>query len=523
MKTIFIIIFAACMALPFCEKSNAQNYQTIRSDFKHFFNSSDGIFKAIKTDSVRFVNSDSVIYNFRTYRQYPFQDCPVQPFAPSWLGEKTIIQPSGNNLFFNKNFDTITIKTNATVNDSWIVLSLTNGEKITGTLISKTEETILGTTDSVKTITLERQDQNGTPITDIINGKEIRFGKELGLISTLDFYEFPYDTISLNLVGMENPRVGYTIPTWGDIYDFEIGDEFHVRYNLFNGHFGSFCGNSSGTAIDRKNIKTVTEKTQGVNSVTYTMHIRENYHYSHSEQGNVNDSVYDFIGEYDSVITYTNLDQFADTLYPGEFRTHTQYDASGIGREGIIKSDTCNQTGINLIFITNDEGEYTYMDSINNGCFQNQALHLSPNCWGNFTQFSTGCGLSNSYGYCGDQCWDYHRTDKLVYYKKGSEECGSPISESEINAIENHNLSPFSSTLYPNPANNLATIDFENINNANFSLQVFDIIGRTVIEQTTIKTNRTELILRNLSPGIYHYHLLSQQEHKQSFGKFVVN
>lgn len=88
-------------------------------------------------------------------------------------------------------------------------------------------------------------------------------------------------------------------------------------------------------------------------------------------------------------------------------------------------------------------------------------------------------------------------------------------------SIEETFLETFTSTLYPNPSTNSATIEFENPTNANFSLQVFDITGRTVIEQN-IKTNRTQLNTQHLPPGIYQYRLISQKERRQSFGKFVV-
>jgi len=93
------------------------------------------------------------------------------------------------------------------------------------------------------------------------------------------------------------------------------------------------------------------------------------------------------------------------------------------------------------------------------------------------------------------------------------ETCGS---------IRENSLTSFSSTLFPNPAHNSATIKFENPTHAIFNLQVFDITGRMVIEQTNIRSNRTELNTRNFPPGIYHYRLLAEKEKLQSSGKFVV-
>lgn len=89
-------------------------------------------------------------------------------------------------------------------------------------------------------------------------------------------------------------------------------------------------------------------------------------------------------------------------------------------------------------------------------------------------------------------------------------------------SVPENELTHFFSSLFPNPANNSATIEFENPTNSHFSLQVFDITGRAVIEQTNIRGNRAQLNTQHLPSGIYQYRLLSEKERKQSFGKFVV-
>ncbi len=82
---------------------------------------------------------------------------------------------------------------------------------------------------------------------------------------------------------------------------------------------------------------------------------------------------------------------------------------------------------------------------------------------------------------------------------------------------------PFTSTLYPNPATNSATLEFENPTNTAFNLQVFDITGRVVIEQSIITTNRIQLNTQHLPAGIYHYRLIAAEEKLQSFGKLIID
>lgn len=101
-------------------------------------------------------------------------------------------------------------------------------------------------------------------------------------------------------------------------------------------------------------------------------------------------------------------------------------------------------------------------------------------------------------------------------YNATGQPCDFPIS---VGVSENEFIK---TTLYPNPANNSATLEFENPTNTSFNFQIFDITGRVVMEQSAITTNRITLNTQHLPAGIYHYRLLAEEKKKQSFGKFVV-
>ncbi len=89
--------------------------------------------------------------------------------------------------------------------------------------------------------------------------------------------------------------------------------------------------------------------------------------------------------------------------------------------------------------------------------------------------------------------------------------------------MDNHeNTITVFSTLYPNPANGFVTIEFENTSNAAFRLQIIDLAGRVVMEQTNITTGRVQVNTQSLDSGVYHYRLLSESAKKQSFGKLIV-
>jgi hypothetical protein len=88
-------------------------------------------------------------------------------------------------------------------------------------------------------------------------------------------------------------------------------------------------------------------------------------------------------------------------------------------------------------------------------------------------------------------------------------------------SVSEHSL--FTSTLYPNPTTHYTTLEFENPTNAIFNLQVFDITGRVVMEQSAITSNRITLNTQHLPAGIYHYRLMALEEKLQSFGKLIIH
>jgi hypothetical protein len=95
---------------------SGQNYQTVYSDRIAYFEDETGNVKCIRIDSVA-GNIDSVLYPFHNIQQLDY-DC-FTPYGDSWIGEKIIIDTNGFNYFFNRDHDTIKIKTNALMNESW--------------------------------------------------------------------------------------------------------------------------------------------------------------------------------------------------------------------------------------------------------------------------------------------------------------------------------------------------------------------------------------------------------------------
>ena len=100
----------------------------------------------------------------------------------SWIGSKIIVKENGDNLFFNKNNDTICIKTRASEGNSWTALQLTDSTFIQASVVSHDVMTFMGIQDSVKTIVFQAYNNSMEPEESNVNGLEICLSKNHGLV-----------------------------------------------------------------------------------------------------------------------------------------------------------------------------------------------------------------------------------------------------------------------------------------------------------------------------------------------------
>ncbi|MDD5185259.1 MAG: hypothetical protein PHS84_08380 [Paludibacter sp.] len=140
-----IILFFMLLFVVF--SLSAYDYQTVYSHRTALYADSQGAIKSMRIDSVKF-DVDSILYPLKNIQQLDV-DCST-PYGASWLGSKIIINKQWN-YFLNENADTIKIKTDAKLNETWTVYRKTDTE-IWATVTKVELLTFLGLTDSVKTI-----------------------------------------------------------------------------------------------------------------------------------------------------------------------------------------------------------------------------------------------------------------------------------------------------------------------------------------------------------------------------------
>jgi poly(3-hydroxybutyrate) depolymerase len=83
--------------------------------------------------------------------------------------------------------------------------------------------------------------------------------------------------------------------------------------------------------------------------------------------------------------------------------------------------------------------------------------------------------------------------------------CGDPLDCAYSNPVAVNHLSPLPSLIevYPNPATTNFTVNLERLAGENFSIEVFDAMGKTVETKTGLGNERVVINTENLSRGMY--------------------
>lgn len=87
-------------------------------------------------------------------------------------------------------------------------------------------------------------------------------------------------------------------------------------------------------------------------------------------------------------------------------------------------------------------------------------------------------------------------------------------------SVNEYQFNNISSKAYPNPGSSKIIIEFKNLKNEEFVLQVYSSKGERVYLKERINTD--QIVLLNLTSGIYTYRLVSLKGRKISNGKLVV-
>ena len=90
-----------------------------------------------------------------------------------------------------------------------------------------------------------------------------------------------------------------------------------------------------------------------------------------------------------------------------------------------------------------------------------------------------------------------------------------------VEGIEHSRMNDFNSNIYPNPGNQLMTIEFENNNLHSVLLEVFDDTGRLIFRGSGEEQGDFRVNVSSFQSGAYFYRLVDHTSNRVSHGKFI--
>jgi hypothetical protein len=434
---------------------NAQDYQNICSPGITFYKKQNLYFEALRQDSVHLAGSnDTIFYSYLTIRDS--SGYCMDTTNGDALGRKVYKKHDGWFWFFNLRKDTIKLNSQATLNQSWKYCSLPGNCYLQATVTAIITDSVLGTTDQVKVISFQAKNASNSNIFSIFNQKKIKLSKHYGLSMVYDIYMTPVDTVNLILIGKTTPPLGVQPFNWSDVYNYDVGDEFHYYY---------YQTYNNETTVQSRTIDKILDKTVYGNIDSVRYQVEECKTIISAEPPH-------FTEYHDTVIEKYNFIQLSNdptiTMLPDEF-DFFDYMAS--------ISRTYSDFHSRLVQIFNDCG-YSPGWSGSHGCITGPF-----ESWGPVSSYVPGLGLTNWLYEAADTYFEGYYNN-LVYYKKGSETWGTPLAPncSALVPVEETEKSIVPDILViPNPVETVAEISLEGLRQSDLKYILVNSFGQQVL------------------------------------------
>ncbi len=493
MKRLLLIILI-CSA-NFC---NAQNYQCLQAGVKHYFINGNGYLRGIRIDAIDTLGDTIVYYPFQTPRgTYGTGGYPFLAYGGSWLGKKVRQLNDGTFVFDSYWNDSVIIKTQANIGDSWDFYRDSSSLYYKATVISKDTMTVLSVPDSIKTIMITANNGTGIVPSDPLDSFKIILSKNHGFVQVFDLYTFPYHkpdsayrigldffldrstctssniNFALSTPVMPNPNitifklVDFINPNTQQLYNWDSGDV--IRSSHFYGISPMMSYNVSEEILDTVSSKSLSGSLAILNLV-----------------GSAGTCSFTGYTHYPCTFVSTRgVYYFSSSIYP-------LMDTSYMPEEQIL-------LGNYLFYIPNDTSycSHSPVYVVEPANFYAGGLG-SEYDW---SYFKLGIGLTYYYHWDGDS--PNFEQSHLIYYNMHGTRCGTPpdtvaVIDSSVSVIETQKPSS-NYYIFPNPTNKSITISS---NNPITSVIIFNPIGQEVVSNKYYNKS-VQIDVANLPSGIY--------------------
>lgn len=426
-------------------------------------------------DTFYAINNDSVFLNYK-HLSYSNGFC-YKLNREFFLGKCIIKKSNGDYLFPGTNNDTILIKTQVALNDTFVYLSEAQhpDSNYLAVVKSKQIETFEGATDSVITYAIVRVNAIKQEIPSPSNGRELKISKQFGCIQWL----YPGDSTELRPSHCSDRVFGKPYPSVKQLSSYEVGDVFDYRF--INTPYNPTPGFYYVNPYERRRIISK-EATPNNDTIKYKIEISTIY-----------------LNQKPRKIEYDTLDVMITTSDEDEiWCLHKSFNASffnlGFGSYMNILLDSL---GFSLE-VKKDLSVPTYPDS----CYHPPLDGITPSLL-----FRPGFGLVYSvtpYSFS-----ESAQIKELFYYKKGNVIWGTPI---DFNILLNQDHLPEANALliYPNPVQDILSIEWNVAHpvltgkHTPVQFALYDLVGKEVLV-STLNEGKNELKLSSLPGGVYFY------------------
>lgn len=466
MKKLYLILFLIISA----NKLLCDNYAPVNTIGANYFLCSDNQIRAVKIVSIN--NHGNYLFQYLNSTWNTDSSACIKPNGYSILGDY-IVKSTMNSAyyFFNKNMDTIIIKSTLPVNSNWTMYHFKDGSYYQAFITKMSKDNILDFSDYVKHFVIARYDPSGNLMDDPFNNFEFSISSDHGIVNFFNVLSFPETVEAYSLTGTTNPPAGSNALTFRDIYDKETGSEFHYTYKYVY---------PQQLLIDAKCIYKILDKEYSLDSPTvyYTTQVKKLIH----------QVTYNPYTQTDTLISYTVQDSFDISTGLSEY----------LPEEPIINKESDNNYkgthfGIELL-----PGNKRRILSQPATSFRSQSGD-SDSCWVQepqdgvyYGKYLEGCGLFSShfvpFGDILNDDWD------LVYYKIGNDIWGTPLELTSVDTEPAEN----SFGISPNPISDVARITgIEAVRGDR--LEIINFSGETIL----ILPFSEKVDLSGLSAGFY--------------------
>jgi hypothetical protein len=332
------------------------------------------------------------------------------------------------------------------------------------------QETVLTTTDAVKTFTILHYNAAGKQVNSVLHNSHFKLGMKTGLINFMAVYDFPAVETHLTLQGQLNPLVGIYQMRLEDLYPFHTGDSMQ------------YSGSVIQHVLQYRKSYRVVNRTETSDSVFISFSNSLNYLNLPGYPSNSN-TILDI---YPSILRFAkNSDILCypyNKLYPNE---------KIIGRFG-YNSKIVGSIDIPCV------GERSYYQVTHEPYWY---CKKNCHCLGSFDAFeqifpsrtfAVGIGVNSASAFfASGSYWQSYLS--LQYFSIGDVTCGNYVS---IGISENDLIS---TVLYPNPVDNEVKIS-EAVDN----LVIYSLEGRIL---RNIKSPPLTISVSELNRGLYFFEL----------------